>query len=384
MNNGLRSDTDEQASSREPRTVVSTRRALLSVTTATTLALAGCSGITGPPESRGAANDEGSPTGTPRPSDSPADTATGAPDAAVETNLQTARTELDAAFSEMYKNDLVQFDRKVWTPRYEDLGSMDLEIVEQRIATARTALSNAREQAQPDTEQAVRVDLLEHVANIAAHGSTFYRRFSLTFEKVYQYEYLIDSETEYERAVEKMGKARELLATWTTLGEKLTEHVRAVLQLYESHPDIEAAVPSFDVERWNYTTHGVEQYAYQLEPRFVAFEAYAEAVGADLTGLDHLENDEYQAAQEAFQTARNKIGQADRKFTEANSRGDSFFERRARIYHNRIPLFEEGYLLHLRAANEFVRGNTENANDLRFRGTTKIRDAFAKHPISEE
>ncbi len=260
---------------------------------------------------------------------------------------------------------------------------MDLDSVEQLVDTARDALSDAREHVRPNTEQAARVELLEHVADIAAHGSTFYRRFSLTFEKVYQYEYLIDSETDYDRAVEKMGKARELLATWPTLGEKLTEDIRAILQLYESRPNLEAEIPSFDVERWNYTTYGAEQYAYLLEPQLVAFEAYAEAVGADLSGLDYLENDEYQAAQQAFQTARSKIGQADRTFNEANSRGDSFFERRAKIYHNRIPLFEEGYLLHLRAANEFVRGDTENANDLRFRGTTKIRDGFAKYPISD-
>lgn len=298
--------------------------------------------------------------------------------------LETARSALDAAFTEIYSVELVNYEEKVWTPRFEDLGNMDPDVVETHVNTAHDALVDATEYVEDGSKRAVRAELLRHVASIAEHGAEFYRSFALTFEKVYQYEFYIDEKSDYERAVEKMGVAREKLATWPSLGEQLTEAVKAIKQLYDEYESVEARVPAFDIGRWNYTTFGVEQYAYLLEPRFVAFEAYAEAVAADLDGLDHLEAEEWQAAQESFKRARRKIQQADIQFSEADSRGDSFFDRRARVYENRAPMFDDGYLLHLRAANEFVRGNTENANDLRFQGTTTIRNAFAKYPIGVE
>lgn len=298
--------------------------------------------------------------------------------------LDTARSALDAAFTEIYTVGLVNYEENVWTPRFEDLGNMDTEVVDTHVSTARDALAEASDEVERGSEQAVHVELLRHVASIAEHGSTFYWQFALTFEKVYQYEFLIDERGDYERAVEKMGLAREKLAKWPPLGKKLTEEIKAVKRLYDEHESVEAQIPTFDIGRWNYTTFGVEQYAYLLEPRFVGFEAYAEAVGADLDGLDHLDAEKWQAAQEAFKTARTKIQQARIQFSEADSRGDSFFEARARAYENRVPLFDDGFLLHLRAANEFVRGNTENAKDLRFEGTTFIRNAFAKYPIQSD
>lgn len=345
-----------------------------------TIALAGVAGCSGT-ESIGAGTDARSPnrTVTARRTETPTEQSPTASAAADQ--LDTAREALDAAFTEIYSVDLVNYAEKVWTPRFEDLGNMDPEVVDRHVRTARSALSEAKTVVDPGSAQAVRTDLLERVASIADHGSTFYHEFALTYEKIVQYEYLIDSETDYERAVAKMGRARELLARWKPLGVALTEDVRRIKQLYEEHEDVRIRVPAFDVGRWNYTTFGVEQYVYLLQPRLVGFEAYAEAVGADLDGLDHLDAGEWQAAQDSFVTAREKIQQAAQQFSEAESRGDSFFERRARIYENRCPLFEDGYLLHLRAANEFVRGNTENAKDLRFEGTTLIRNAFAKYPI---
>jgi hypothetical protein len=298
-------------------------------------------------------------------------------------HLETARSALDSAFREIHRVELVNHDEEVWTPRFEDLGNMDPAVVEEHVGTARGALADADVDIEPGSERAVRAELLQHVAAIADYGAEFYLSFALTFEKVYQYEFLIDERSDYERAVEKMGIARERLASWPSLGQQLTEEIRAIKRLYDEHESIRARVPTFDVGRWNYTTFGVEQYAYQLAPRFVAFEAYAEAVGADLEGLDRLDREEWQAAQESFKTARRKIQQAGGQFAEATSRGRSFFERRAGVYDERVPSFDDGYLLHLRAANEFVRGNTENANDLRFEGTMRIRNAFAKHPIGD-
>lgn len=352
-----------------------------------TIALAGAAGCSNTDQSPGTSESAGgdtppSPTATARETATP--TEKSATKGAGAAHLDTARSALDAAFTEIYSVGIVNYGEKVWTPRFKDLGNMDPEVVDTHVSTARDALAEASSDIEKGSEQAIRVELLRHVASIAEHGSTFYYQFALTFEKVYQYEFLIDERSDYERAVEKMGVAREKLATWKPLGTKLTEKIRAVKRLYDEHESVEARVPSFDVGRWNYTTFGVEQYAYLLEPRFVGFEAYAEAVGADLTGLDHLDAEEWQAAQDAFSTARKKIQQAGVQFSEADSRGDSFFDRRARIYDNRIPLFDDGYLLHLRAANEFVRGNTENAKDLRFEGTTLIRNAFAKYPIESD
>lgn len=356
------------------------RRAVLGYCAAVALAgVAGCSRTSSssdtPTHSRGNASSAKPTTTTQQTATSADETPTAR---ASREHLDTARSALDTAFTEIYSVGLVNYEEKLWTPRYEDLGNMDPAVVDRHLSTARAALANV--DAEEGTELAVRAELLRNVAAIADYGSTFYRRFALTFEKVYQYEYLIDAQSDYKRAVEKMGAAREKLATWRSLGKKLTEEVKSVKQLYDAH-EFEAQVPAFDVGRWNYTTFGVEQYAYLLEPRFVGFEAYAEAVGADLEGLDHLDAADWQRAQDAFDTARSKIQQADVQFAEATSRGDSFFDRRAAVYENRAPSFDDGYLLHLRAANEFVRGNTENAKDLQFDGTMLIRDTFATYPI---
>ncbi|WP_255195737.1 hypothetical protein [Halorarius litoreus] len=366
----------------EPRPRRPSRRAVLgSLGTVALAGVAGCSSTGSSADAseptRGAAT-PANPTATSQQTETPTEETPTAQ--ASRKYLDIARSELDAAFTEIYSVRLVNYEEKVWTPRFEDLGNMDPTVVDRHLKTARAALANV--EAEEGTELAVRAELLRHVASIADYGSTFYRRFALTFEKIYQYEYLIDTKSDYDGAVERMGAAREKLATWRTLGEKLTEEVKAVKQLYDTHDSVAAQVPAFDIGRWNYTTFGVEQYAYLLEPRLVGFEAYAEAVGADLAGLDHLDVEAWQRAQDAFTTARSKIQQADTQFSEARSRGDSFFDRRAAVYENRAPRFDDGYLLHLRAANEFVRGNTENAKDLRFEGTTRIRNAFATYPIT--
>lgn len=362
---------------------LSRRTVLGSLGTVALTGIAGCSNTGQSPVDSASPGDDTSP--------SPAATAgettarTGEPTTeSVAAHLDTARSALDAAFTEIYSVGLVNYEEKVWTPRYEDLGNMEQDVVDGHVDSARDALAEASAEVESGTEQAVRVDLLRHVTAVADHGSTFYHQFALAFEKVYQYEFLIDERGDYERAVEKMGRARELLASWKPLGRKLTEEIKAIKQLYDDHEAIEARVPSFDVGRWNYTTFGVEQYVYLLEPRFVGFEAYAEAVDSDLAGLDHLDAEDWQAAQDAFSTARTKISQAGRKFSEAASRGDSFFDERARVFENRVPLFDDGYLLHLRAANEFVRGNTEKAKDLRFEGTRHILDAFEKYELESD
>lgn len=351
------------------------------------VALAGIAGCSNAEQSSGPSGSVGSDT-TQSPTTTTRETEPLASESptteAGEAHLDTARSALDAAFTEIYSVDLVNYEEKVWTPRFEDLGNMDTEVVDTHVSTARDALVEASDEVERESEQAVRVELLRHVASIAEHGSTFYWQFASAFEKVYQYEFLIYERGDYERAVEKMGVARELLAKWKPLGRKLTEDVKAILQLYDEHESVEAQVPSFDVGRWNYTTFGVEEYAYRLEPRLVGFEAYAESIAADYTGLDHLDAEEWQAAQDAFSTARTKIQQAGVQFSEADSRGGSFFDARARVFENRVPMFDDGFLLHLRAANEFVRGNVEKAKDLRFEGTTLILNAFEKYELETD
>lgn len=345
------------------------------------LTLAGCSGSKTRPN---AGITDQQPSASPA-TDTERETTTHSPteESPVGEHLQTARLELGVAFTEIHSVDLVNYEEKVWTPRYRDLGNMDREAVLQHVAAARSALSDAEQLTDQESESRIGVELLRHVASIAEQGAEFYYLFALTFEKVYQYEYLIDVREEYEKAVEKMGIARETLARWSPVAEKLATELQAIKHLYDEYDTIEADVESFDVEHWNYTAFGAGEYPRLLEPRFVGFEAYAEAVGADLAGLDHLDASEYTRAQQAFQTARSKIQQAGIQFSEATSRGDSFFESRALSYENRVQLFDEGYLLHLRATNEFVRGHTENAKQLRFEGTTKIRNAFSKYPLGE-
>lgn len=296
--------------------------------------------------------------------------------------VRRATASLEEAFTEIHSVNLVNYADRVWTPRYQDLGNMDRELVASRIADARSALERAGSHESVGQEQVTEIALLDRIADVAESGSSFYHTFGLTFENIYQYEYYIDEHAAYPQAIERMGLARKKLTKWNPIAESVADGVRNIKRLYGDHPALGHDVSNFDVGRWNYTAFGMEEYARLLEPRLVGFEAYAKGVAADREGLARLDAEEYQVAQDAFKTARTKNRQAGEQFRKADARDDSFFERRANAYENRIPYFDDGYLLHLRAANEFARGNTESAGDLRFEGTTQLHHGFRRHPIS--
>lgn len=300
-----------------------------------------------------------------------------------ESALVNTRSELDSAFTEIQSVELVDHESGVWTPKYQDLRKMDREKVEGHIASARDALSRASNSKTQESDSRARVKLLENVATVAQRAADFYYSFALTFEKMYQYEYLVETKSEFLPAVEKMSEALNELSEWPTLGKELADVVATISDISDANREVGVQVESFELDKWNYVAFGAKEYARRMEPRLAGFEAYAEAYAADLAGVGALDSEEYQTAQDEFVTARETIRIARTKFKESEERGNSFFEPRSRAFLDRIPLFEEGYLLHLRAANEFAKGNIEEANDLRFQGTTKIRNALALYPVDD-
>lgn len=301
----------------------------------------------------------------------------------IESALVNTRSELDSAFTEIQSVGLVDHESAVWTPQYQNLGNMDHAKVEEHIASARDTLSRASNSKIQHSSTEARVKLLANVATVAQRAADFYYSFALTFEKIYQYEYLVETKSEFSPAVEKMSKALDELSEWPRLGKELADVVATISDISEANGEVGVQVESFELDKWNYVAFGAKEYARRMEPRLAGFEAYAEAYAADVAGVGALNSKEYQTAQDEFVTARETIRIARTKLEKSEERGSAFFEPRSRAFLDRIPLFEEGYLLHLRAANEFAKGNVEEANDLRFRGTTKIRDALGLYPVDD-
>lgn len=260
---------------------------------------------------------------------------------------------------------------------------MERDKVDEHLTAARRSLSKVPANQREYSENNAETELLKTVARIAGRAADFYYSFALTFEKIYQYEYLIQTKGDYSGAVDKMGHARRVISEWPDLAEQLSKAISEFRDLSEGNRNVSYHVEAFKVQKWAYVAFGAEEYARRMEPRLSGFEAYAEAYAADLNGAKSLDSKRFQTAQEEFVSAREKIRQARENLKESESRGRSFFEPRAKAFLDRIPLFEEGFLLHLRASNEFARGNTECAKDLRFKGTTKLRNAFALYPVKD-
>lgn len=298
--------------------------------------------------------------------------------------LESARTDFAHAFDEIQSIDLVAYPERVWTPKYRKLGDMDCEQVNTRVQSARSTLGEIKQRIEPDTRLTATVELLFEIATVAELGAEFYDTFALTFEKIYQYEYLTEDNIDYSRGVEKIGRAREQLANWQPVVTDLSDAVETVADIQQPNDNFETDISSFDREKWRYIVSTAGELAHRFEPQLTGFESYAEALSTDQGGLEQLRNDNYQAALEQFDTARSKIFQAAKKFDEADERGPSFFEPRATAYRDRVPDIYKGITLHVRATNELMNGNPEQGGDLRFKGTTKIRSTIDRNPVKDD
>lgn len=297
--------------------------------------------------------------------------------------LEAARFELDAAYSEIHSADLIQPERKEWTPQLQKLGNLDLSAIRTHTTSARDSLSEASDYLETRSDGRSEFELLRQMVKLAEDGGEFYHAFALTFEKIYQYEFLVDEKGEHDLAVEKIAKAIELLGDWDKYGETLKADIETLSATIDESPTATSRIPSFDLPKWNIIEDGLREYPSRLEPRLRGFESYAEARELDKRGVDDMIEGDFETAQEKFVEARTNIDQADFWFSIVESGYDNFFAERAAVYEDRVSGLDKGFLLHLRAANTYVDGETEEAEKLQFNGTRKIINALNEYQIAD-
>lgn len=297
--------------------------------------------------------------------------------------LEAARFELDAAYSEIHSADLIQPKRKEWTPQSQKLGNLDLSVIRTHTTSARNSLSEASDYLETRGDGRSEFELFRQMVKLAEDGAEFYHAFALTFEKIYQYEFLIGEKGEHDLAVEKIAKAIELLGDWDKYGETLKSDIETLSATIDESPTAKSRIPSFDLQKWNIIEDGLREYPSRLEPRLRGFESYAEARELDKRGVDDMIEGDFETAQEKFVEARTNIDRAQVRFTTVESGYDNFFAERAAVYENRVSGLDKGFLLHLRAANAYVDGETDEAERLQFDGTRKILKTLDEYQIED-
>ena len=246
----------------------------------------------------------------------------------------------------------------------------DHGVVDERVAAATAALDGASANG-PTTDGVVR---LRAAADLARAGYSLYAAFRRTYRGEWRFESHSYS-ARWTEAREAAERARRAAESWQS-------HARAVTAAVETLGTTDPTpVPRLSVSAWYRDGSVLGRISGPLVDRLGGFEAFADAVRHDETGLEAMRAGEYRAAEGAFAAAAETVGEGHRRLVRAAEDGAQAFASYALPIRGRCGPFRTAYLAQTDAAAAAASGDLDRAEELEGRAMDRILSAELAHRL---
>lgn len=307
------------------------------------LGMAGCSGFA----------DSAEPTPTPSESPTPTRSATGHSD--IDALLQSARSELTAAFDEIHSLGLYRGGTLGLYP--EQMDEYEFPKARSSVEDAEQAIDAAAEVADDGSEYEAMTSALRTVVSAARSGAKLYDLLRTCVIEAIRYGVFADRGST-KTAIDHIGVARNALSDLPPLRNELDT---ALTELEETSR--RPAVDGFDRRKWQSISKTLASEIPAMSAAFEGFELLSQAVVTDYQGRVAIENDDPETAYDKFTTALARLEDARADISVALDRRIGFFSDRTDRYFCMAPKLEEAYEVHREAAVALGNGNEREAQE---------------------
>lgn len=291
----------------------------------------------------------------------------------VTEELEAAREALSSAFEDVRSLRLIRGPRVVAMP--EPFEKFDPEPVLEHVAAARVAIDRAQEGPDQSQELTATITAVREVADLAEQCANSYWSLRNSFRQGWYYEQLVD-DGHFERSVEELARARQLVETLATQQANLTEALDRV-----ANAPVQPEVDGFDPAFWRNVAGILDGLVRELRPGFAGFETYTEALIAGTRGREALAEQDGESAYQAFQLASDFLTESRRFLGTALNRDINFFRDRTDGYWCRSTGKREVYQIYLESAAAFGTGDDRRGERLRREANREFGGAIAHCPL---
>ncbi len=307
------------------------------------LGMAGCSGFA----------DSAEPT--PTPSESPTPTRSATRHSDIDALLQSARSELTAAFDEIHTLGLYRGGTLGLYP--EQMDEYEFPKARSSVEDAETAIDAAADAVSDGSEMAAKTSALRTVATVARLAAKVFDTLRTSVTEALRYGMFAD-EGSTKTAIEHIGAARSALSELPPLRNSLADELR---NLDDASPS--PAVDGFDRRKWQSISKTLASEIPAMSAAFEGFELLSQAVVTDYQGRVAIENDDPETAYDKFTTALARLEDARAEISVALDRRIGFFSDRTDRYFCMAPKLEEAYEVHRKAAVALGNGNERETQE---------------------
>lgn len=291
----------------------------------------------------------------------------------VTEELETARQALTNAFEDVRALRLIRGPRIVAMP--EPFEKFDPEPALEHVAAARAAIDRGQEGSGQSQKVAATITGVRRVADVALPCANSYWSLRNCFRQGWYYEQLVD-DGHFERSVEELALARQLVETLASQQSNLTEALDRV-----ANSRVEPEVDGFDPEFWRRVAGLLDGLVRELRPAFAGFETFTEALIAGTRGREALAERDGETAYEAFQLASDFLTESRRFLGTALDRDNNFFRDRTDGYWCRSGRKREVYQIYIESAAAFGTGDERRGERLRREANREFGGAIASCPV---